>query len=63
MIQEASHQNIESITRIYNHYISNTVVTFEEDEISRSDIKASPDRIQSSGFPWIVTGSDDGICG
>jgi len=38
----------EAIVRIYNHYVTQTVVTFEEEAISSSEIYRRIQEIQSS---------------
>ena len=54
MIRDVKHEDIEEITSIYNHYISNSVVTFEESEISSSAIEERVLKVKDSGNHWIV---------
>ena len=51
------------MARIYNHYIVNTVVTFEVDEVSRDEILGRMQAVQSVSLPWIVAESDGQIVG
>lgn len=62
MIRLATLEDAKSICNIYNHYIKNTVVTFEEDEISVKDIE---DRISEviSKYPWFVYIVNDTVVG
>lgn len=42
MIREVKLSDAESITNIYNHYIKNTVITFEEEELLPGEIENLP---------------------
>ncbi len=44
----------QSIARIYNHYILNTAVTFEEKEVSAGDITHRIKNLQQNNMPWHV---------
>lgn len=48
---------------IYNHYITNTVVTFEEELVSPSDFARRIEEVQSKSFPWLVAEQNGGIIG
>ena len=45
------------IARIYNHYITNTISTFEEQEVSEEDISYRIENVLSEPLPWIVADS------
>lgn len=53
MLRLATPQDAPSIAEIYNHYVRETVITFEETEVSTEEIKT---RIRSitSKYPWLV---------
>ncbi len=53
MIRDVKISDAKAICDIYNHYIANTIVTFEEELV---DISAMIKRIThvSSQYPWIV---------
>jgi L-amino acid N-acyltransferase YncA len=59
MIRQARPEDAEAICRIYNHYVINTVITFEEEPISLEEMK---DRIVkvTRTLPWLVW-EEDGI--
>jgi phosphinothricin acetyltransferase len=42
------------MARIYNHYIRETVVTFEEQEISAEEIGARLADVTGASLPWLV---------
>jgi phosphinothricin acetyltransferase len=42
------------LARIYNHYIRNSVITFEEREISSDDMAARVANVAALSLPWLV---------
>lgn len=53
-LRQATPADAEAISRIYNHYIRHTIITFEEDEISAGEIQARIAEAFESGLPWLV---------
>jgi len=58
MIRAATESDAQSIADIYNYYITNTVVTFEEQTISKADMNDRIEKVVGSNLPWLV--ADDG---
>ena len=54
MIREVTDQDAEAIARIYNHYITNTLVTFEEKAIGSGDILNRIQGVRECGLFWYV---------
>ncbi len=54
VIRPAAAEDASTICRIYNHYIENTVITFEEEPITPEEIALRMASIREKGFPWIV---------
>lgn len=54
MIRPATLQDAEAITSIYNHYVLNTVVTFEEQAVSATEMGERISETASAGLPWLV---------
>jgi L-amino acid N-acyltransferase YncA len=54
MIRPAGIGDAESIARIYNHYVLNTVATFEEQTVSVAEMAKRIEDVQSASFPWLV---------
>ena len=54
MIRPAMASDGEELARIYNHYISNTIVTFEETPVDAADMAGRVAEVTASGLPWIV---------
>ena len=62
MIRPVTLDDAEAIRDIYNHYIENTVITFEQEPISVADIKTRIDAI-TSAYSWLVSLDQDKITG
>jgi phosphinothricin acetyltransferase len=62
MIRPVEPRDAEAICGIYNYYITNTVITFEEEPVS---IGAMESRIRDIGkeFPWFVWEEDGEVLG
>lgn len=54
MIRKATIKDSASIAEIYNHYILNTPVTFEETIVSPDDISERITSVLNAGLPWLV---------
>jgi phosphinothricin acetyltransferase len=59
-IRDATPRDADAICRIYNYYIAETVITFEEEQIDATEIATRIDKVQSVGMPWIVLEEEDG---
>jgi L-amino acid N-acyltransferase YncA len=53
-IRAATLADAEAIAAIYNHYITKTVVTFEEEPVLSSEIAQRMNTIWSASLPWLV---------
>ncbi len=63
MIRSATRADAESIVRIYNYYVSNTTITFEEEAVSSEDMADRITEVISSSLPWVVLEQDDQLAG
>ena len=63
MIRPATARDAEAIVRIYNHYILNTIVTFEEQVVSAGDMAERIKSVESDSLPWLVSEGVDRIVG
>lgn len=54
MIRPVRALDAPAITAIYNHYILNTVVTFELDPLNDSDIHSRIEQVLTKQLPWFV---------
>ena len=62
MLRPATAADAAAIAAIYNHYIANTVVTFEETPVAPADI-AQRIAIVTADYPWLVLERDARIVG
>jgi len=62
-IREASREDAARIAEIYNHYVANTVVTFEEESVSPEEMRRRMDDVFASSLPWLVAEVDGVIAG
>ncbi|WP_218188320.1 GNAT family N-acetyltransferase [Desulfosarcina cetonica] len=62
MIRDVQKNDAETICSIYNHYIENSVITFEEKVVPALEMEK---RIQNiiNNFPWIVYEENSSILG
>ncbi|WP_084039085.1 GNAT family N-acetyltransferase [Demequina sp. NBRC 110053] len=63
MIRDASPDDAAAIAAIYNPYVRDTVITFEYDEVAVEDMGARIAKVQSQGFPWLVSLEADAVVG
>ncbi|AWB85861.1 GNAT family N-acetyltransferase [Mycetocola zhujimingii] len=60
-IREARPEDLPHIREIYNYYVANSVVTFDEDKMSLAKWKAKFAQLQKLGLPFIVAESPNGV--
>jgi L-amino acid N-acyltransferase YncA len=63
MIRNAISSDSSMIASIYNHYIRNTIITFEEQEVSPDEISNRINNVFSESLPWIVADVSGKIIG
>lgn len=61
-IRAATTLDAEQIASIYNYYVANTIITFEEEPVAPSDIAGRITRV-TARHPWIVREEGDRILG
>jgi phosphinothricin acetyltransferase len=63
MIRSAVATDGPALAAIYNHYIENTVVTFEEEAITGEEMARRILDVQAAGYPWLVRLEADRVVG
>jgi L-amino acid N-acyltransferase YncA len=53
-IRDATPSDAAAIARIYNHYVAETVITFEEQAVADGDMAARVQEVHAQGLPWLV---------
>ena len=62
-IRTAVAEDGEALARIYNHYIADTVVTFEEAAVSAAEMSARVAEVTALPLPWLVAQTPCGLSG
>lgn len=63
MIRDATIVDAAPIADIYNYYVLNDTATFEEQEVSGSDMAERIRQVQGDGLPWILAEKNQDIVG
>jgi len=62
-IRSATDLDAPDITAIYNPYITDSTITFEEEPVSTAEIQKRMASVRSLGYPWLVAEVDDSLVG
>lgn len=62
MIRDCNLSDAESICKLYNYYIKNTTITFEETPLTPGDIKERI-KIVTQKYPWLVYEDNEKVIG
>lgn len=62
-IRSARLDDAGDIANIYNHYIANTVVTFEEDAVAAEEMAERISETQSSNLPYLIAEENRAVLG
>jgi L-amino acid N-acyltransferase YncA len=63
VIRQSAASDAEAISRIYNHYIRETIITFEEQPVSASVMAERIAEVTAAALPWLVAERDGAIMG
>jgi len=63
VIRTVTAGDADAIARIYNHYVANTIITFEEQAVSAGEMAARIAEIAAASLPWLVAEQDGRIVG
>ncbi len=62
-LRDASERDAQGIADIYNHYVRETIVTFEEEEVAPTEIAARLRDTNAAKLPWLVAEREGRILG
>ncbi len=62
MIRNVTQNDVPALCEIYNHYVSETVITFEEIPILHEEMSRRVDSV-TSRFPWLVFEQQGAVVG
>jgi phosphinothricin acetyltransferase len=60
LIRLIQDKDVDRITEIYNHYITDTIITFEEERVVPATMSARIKKITTDNLPWFVAEDDSG---
>ena len=63
MIRQATETDAQAIADIYNYYIQNTVITFEENPLTAGDIITRIEKVKCSELPWLIAEEEGEVIG
>jgi L-amino acid N-acyltransferase YncA len=63
MIRPVRAADAEAIRGIYNHYVLDTVVSFEEEALAPEEIERRIGKVVAAGLPWLVLEEEDALIG
>src|SRR5678809_167781 len=62
-VRSALARDADHIARIYNYYVQNSVVTFEEEPVGSEVIASRIAEVQSTSLPWLVAETESLVVG
>jgi L-amino acid N-acyltransferase YncA len=63
VIRPVAEEDAPELARIYNHYIVESVATFEETPVTAADMGARIAAVSGAGLPWLVSTADKRLTG
>jgi L-amino acid N-acyltransferase YncA len=54
LVRGASASDAAALARIYNFYVRETIVTFEEEPVSEAEMTSRLRNVQEASLPWLV---------
>jgi len=54
MVRPATPGDAKALARIYNHYVAETTITFEEDQVTAAEMAARIAETLAAALPWLV---------
>jgi len=59
-LRDAAERDVPDMLGIYNHYVANSTVTFDEDPLTLKELRAKFRHTLQHGYPWLVAESPGG---
>jgi len=60
-LRQATDRDVPHMLEIYNHYVLNSTVTFDEDRLTLKEMRTKFRDVERLGFPWLVAVSPTGM--
>lgn len=62
-IRDATADDAAAIVAIYNHYVADTIVTFELEPVTTDEMRRRMAEVAARGFPWRIGAVDGRVVG
>ncbi len=62
-IRMAEPRDVMRIAQIYNHYVKESVITFEEEPVTDSEMAARIAEVRSASLPWLIAEDSSQLTG
>jgi L-amino acid N-acyltransferase YncA len=62
-IRPATAADSDAIVAIYNHFVQHTIVTFEEEPVSATELTRRMESVWSASLPWLVAERGTAVLG
>jgi phosphinothricin acetyltransferase len=59
-LRDAEPRDIPDMREIYNHYVANSTVTFDEDALTLAEMRSKYKHVVDLAYPWLVAVSPGG---
>lgn len=63
VVRPATQDDAAALAAIYNHYIAETIVTFEEEPVDAAEMWQRVEEVRAQSFPWLVAEQDGAVAG
>jgi phosphinothricin acetyltransferase len=62
-IRPAAPSDAAAVRAIYNHYVTSTAISFEEDAVPESEMAQRFADVGAAGLPWLILETDGAVSG
>jgi phosphinothricin acetyltransferase len=62
-VRAVAAEDAEAIATIYNYYVTNTIVTFEEEPVAAAEIGRRVEAVRESSLPWLIAEQEGRVLG
>lgn len=62
-IRDIENNDLDAITTLYNYYILNTVISFEENPVSVEEFTQRVEKVKKQGHFWLIAENTEGVLG
>lgn len=62
-IRVSERKDAGALAAIYNHYVKESTITFEEEPVTAAEMARRVEEVQSASFPWLIAESEGRVAG